>query len=90
MPEEPKDVLELEKSTRDIIIGYLKSYITCLEGILEDRQEQLKNTEYNIKKLRKEKTKSDIEFLEEEMSSIKSVIGFTKGEMASDKIIFKN
>lgn len=85
MPEEPKDVLELEKPARDIIIGYLTSYISCLEGILEDRDEQLKNTEYKIKKLREEKTtkKSDIEFLEEEMSSIKVHIGFTKGEIVS-------
>lgn len=85
MPEEPKDILGLEKSARDTMTGYLISYISCLEGILEDRDEQLKNTEYKIKKIRGEKTtkKSDIELLEEEISSIKSTIGFTKGEIAS-------
>lgn len=84
MPEEQKGVLRLEEFSRDIIIGHLASYITCLERILEDRQEQLKNTEYNIKKLREEQTKnSDIEFLEEEVTSIKSIIGFAKGEMTS-------
>lgn len=29
MPEEPKDALELEKNTRDIITGFLTSYISC-------------------------------------------------------------
>lgn len=87
MPEEPKDVLVLEKPARDTITGYLISYISCLEGILEDRDEQLKNAEYNIKKaistmpyvLDEQKTK----LLEEEISSIKAHIGFTKGEIAS-------
>ena len=85
MPEEPKDYLNLDKSSRDIITGYLTSYITCLEGILEDRDEQLKNTEYYIKKLREETTTkiSDIELREEEISSIKSIMGFTKGEITS-------
>lgn len=87
MPEESKDYLNLEEPSRDIVIGYLTSYISCLEGILEDREEQLKNAEYNIKKaigmmpyvLDEQKTK----LLEEEISSIKSTIGFTKGEIAS-------
>lgn len=85
MPEEAKNYLNLEESSRDTITGYLISYISCLEGILEDRDEQLKNTEYKIKKIRGEKTtkKSDIELLEEEISSIKVHIGFTKGEIVS-------
>lgn len=85
MPEEQKNTLGLGEPSRDIIIGYLTSYISCLEGILEDRDEQLKNAEYNIKKaisampyvLDEQKTK----LLEEEISSIKAHIGFTKGEM---------
>lgn len=86
MPEEPRDYLNLQVSSRNIIIGYLTSYITCLEGILEDRQEQLKNTEYNIKKeiaIIPSVYKKKIESLEEEISSIKSAIGFTNGEIAS-------
>lgn len=87
MPEEPKEALKLGEPSRDIVIGYLTSYISCLEGILEDRDEQLKNAEYNIKKaistmpyvLDEQKTK----LLEEEISSIKAHIGFTKGEIAS-------
>ena len=85
MPEEAKNYLNLEESSREYITGYLISYISCLEGILEDRDEQLKNTEYKIKKIREEKTtkKSDIELLEEEIASIKVHIGFTKGEITS-------
>lgn len=85
MPEEAKNYLNLEESSRDTITEYLISYISCLEGILEDRDEQLKNTEYKIKKIRGEKTtkKSDIELLEEEISSIKVHIGLTKGEIVS-------
>lgn len=87
MPEEQKNALRLEEPSRDIIIGYLTSYISCLEGILEDRQEQLKNAEYNIKKAISAMPyvldEQKIKLLEEEISSIKAHIGFTKGEIIS-------
>lgn len=85
MPEEQKDYLKLEENARDILSGYLVSYISCLEGILEERQDKIKTIEYDTKKLRGEKitpSKDEkIRLLEEEKASIKSHMEIIKNEI---------